>query len=68
MTKIVVICQLLAFPAHDWRTHAPTWAFGSKPKCYSENDIVPEELQADDATTKSLASKIDELVKKMEAP
>lgn len=67
--KIIIVCQLLAVPlGNHWQTGAAMWRYDGAPKCVSENDVIPEELQADDETTKSLAAKIDELVKKMEAP
>jgi hypothetical protein len=64
----IIVCQIVAsFIGNDFRTNAPTYRY-EPPKCYSEADVVPEELLADDETSRSLAAKIDDLVKKMEAP
>jgi hypothetical protein len=67
MTKLIVICQILAVPSADWRTNAPTWSYQDT-QCHSEiAGVVPEAIEASDEVTKSLNKRIDELVKKMEA-
>lgn len=67
--KVIIVCQIIAtYTGNDFRSGQPTYRIDAPHHCYSESDVLPEEVLRDDANALALDTKIRNMIRKMEKP